>query len=382
MTPPLSLAATLSDAALLVHVSTLAERERHVTADLIASLAELDGRRLYLGAGCSSLFTYCTQVLHLSEHAAYGRIEAARAAGHFPLILARLAEGSITLTTVCLLAPVLTDDNHARLLEAARHKRKREVELLVAEARPQPAVPSAIRRLPRPASGEPVRPTDTARADVGPPGIAAAGGDAPLALAVPSLPPPQAAVPQATPPPRPAVVRPLAPERYRVQFTMSREMHDTFRRVQELMRHRLPDGDPAVIFDRALTLWLEHLEKQKLAAATKPRNTSVETARTRYVPAAVRRAVWARDEGRCAFVGTHGRCTERGFLELHHVVPFAAGGETSAGNLQLRCRSHNAHEARLYFGPSVVREAAAPYESLTRSRPSLSDPVGVWPQSG
>jgi hypothetical protein len=45
---------------------------------------ELDTRRLYLGEGCSSLFTYCTQVLHLSEHAAYNRIETARAARFSP----------------------------------------------------------------------------------------------------------------------------------------------------------------------------------------------------------------------------------------------------------------------------------------------------------
>jgi hypothetical protein len=88
MTPQHSLA-SLSDAALLAHVGTLAERERHVTAEVIASLAELDARRLYLGAGCSSLFTYCTEVLYLSEHAAYGRIEAARAARRFPLFLNR-----------------------------------------------------------------------------------------------------------------------------------------------------------------------------------------------------------------------------------------------------------------------------------------------------
>ena len=47
---------------------------------LVASLAEMDARKLYLGEGCSSLFTYCTRVLYLSEYAAYGRIEAARAA--------------------------------------------------------------------------------------------------------------------------------------------------------------------------------------------------------------------------------------------------------------------------------------------------------------
>jgi hypothetical protein len=365
MTPQHSLA-SLSDAALLAHVGTLAERERHVTADLIVSLAELDARRLYLGAGCSSLFTYCTQILHLSEHSAYGRIEAARAARRFPLILARLAEGAVTLTTVCLLAPLLTEDNHERLLEAARHKRKREVEVIVAEARPQPAMPSAIRRLPRSASGEPAQPLRTAGCNLGLPGIAAGGADAPRDM-------PQSSAPQvaAVPPARPAMVQPLAPERYRVQFTMSREMHDTFRRVQELMRHRVPDGDPAVIFDRALTLLANQLEREKCAAAAKPRHddpdaqaTTGRSGRNRYVPAAVRRSVWARDEGRCAFVGTHGRCTERGFLELHHVEPFAAGGETTAGNLQLRCRSHNAYEARLYFDPPCVREAAATYRPL------------------
>ena len=71
--------AHLTDAQLLVYVKALAAGERDATARLIASLMELDSRKLYLGEGCSSLFTYCTQVLRLSEHAAYGRIAAARA---------------------------------------------------------------------------------------------------------------------------------------------------------------------------------------------------------------------------------------------------------------------------------------------------------------
>jgi hypothetical protein len=51
MTTLLSAVCALSDAALLAQVTALAERERQATAELIASLAELDGRRLYLGAG-------------------------------------------------------------------------------------------------------------------------------------------------------------------------------------------------------------------------------------------------------------------------------------------------------------------------------------------
>ena len=76
----------LSDQDLLAAVVHAAERERHSTVELIAALIELDTRRLYLGQGYSSLFTYCTQVLHLSEHAAFGRIRAARLAARFRLL--------------------------------------------------------------------------------------------------------------------------------------------------------------------------------------------------------------------------------------------------------------------------------------------------------
>src|SRR5690348_10109247 len=119
---------TLSDQELLARTLHLAGDERHLVAELLALIGECDGRRLYLGLGCSSLFSYCTQVLLLSEHAAYHRIEGARAARRFPVIFELIADGSVTLTTVALLRPHLTQENHEALLEAARHRTKREVE--------------------------------------------------------------------------------------------------------------------------------------------------------------------------------------------------------------------------------------------------------------
>ena len=158
MTKPV-LVAQLSDQELLAEVRVAAGRERDATVRLIALLAQVDERRLYLGEGCSSLFTYCTQVLHLSEHAAYGRIEAARAARRFPVVLDISERGALTLTAVTLLAPHLTEANHADVLEGARHKSKREVEHIVARLRPQPDVPASVRKLPAPASsaGRPSR---------------------------------------------------------------------------------------------------------------------------------------------------------------------------------------------------------------------------------
>src|SRR5258705_508871 len=65
--------------------------------------------------------------------------------------------------------------------------------------------------------------------------------------------------------PRP-IVQAWAPERYRVQFTIGQETHEKLRRLQELLRREIPDGDPGAIFDRAVTMLLDKVEKTKLGA--------------------------------------------------------------------------------------------------------------------
>jgi len=151
--------------------------------------------------------------------------------------------------------------------------------------------------------------------------------------------------------------RHLTPENH------GKESHDKLRRLQALLRREIPDGDPAAIFDRALTLLLAKVERTKLGAAAKPRpprpirpGTDKEGWRrvpaSRYVPGDVKRGVWRRDEGQCGFVAHDGqRCTERTFLEFHHIQPYAQGGPATVENISLRCRRHNQYEADLVFGP-------------------------------
>ena len=50
-----------------------------------------------------------------------------------------------------------------------------------------------------------------------------------------------------------------------------------------------------------------------------------------------------------------GRCSSTAFLEIHHVLPFAAGGQTVTENLSLRGRAHNGLEAEKFFGERVRR---------------------------
>ena len=278
----------------------MAAAERKVTAALIRSLMVVEKRRLYLREGCSSLYTYCTKVLKLCDGAACNRIEVARAALEFPALIDAIDTGSVTLTAARLLAPHLTPENRDGLLAAATHKTTREVRRIVAPLQP--------------------------RADA---------------------------------PPR---IQPIAEGRYEVQFTIGEDTYERLRHVQGLIWHITPNGDLATIFERALALLARDLEKKRHGATQSPRNARPVSRDSRHIPSAVKRAVQARDQGRCAFVGTEGRCTETAGLQYHHLDPYAVGGEATVDNVELRCAAHNRYEADLVFGhgASVAREAVGP----------------------
>src|SRR6266446_6396974 len=203
----LATAAALSDQDLLAHLGAIAGGEREASVELVAHLAALDSRpSVYLERGFGSLHAYCTQALRLSEDAACNRIEAARACRRFPVILELLASGEMTLTSVRLLRRHLTPENHRDVLDKAKGRTLKEIDLLVAAVAPQPDAPSLVRRLPAPTPSR----------------------SAPALLVAPDLPAepmPLPTPPPLPPPPRPTV-RPTAPERYRVQFTIGEATHE------------------------------------------------------------------------------------------------------------------------------------------------------------
>ena len=138
-------------------MSDLLRHSRRVESELVVHIGEVDERRLYAREASPSMFAYCTEVLHLSEHEAYLRIAVARASRKHLRLLEMLSDGRLHLSGVAKLAPHLTEANGQTLLERAAHKSKRKIEELVAELSPKPDVPATIRKAPR-ASGE--KPTD------------------------------------------------------------------------------------------------------------------------------------------------------------------------------------------------------------------------------
>jgi hypothetical protein len=217
-----------------------------------------------------------------------------------------------------------------------------------------PDAATLVRKLPTPAAPPPAPASAPARS-VFATETEAASGAAPVA-------PAGAAAPSAPPTSR-ARVHITSPDRYRVQFTIGEESRRRLARVQALLRREIPDGDAGVIFERALALLEAQVERAKLGAgaaarAKEPIRRGTDYRReganpsSRHIPQAVKRVVWQRDGGRCAFASSNGqRCHERTFLEFHHVQPHATGGPASIANISLRCRRHTQYEAELVFGP-------------------------------
>lgn len=357
----------LSDGELAVALPAVAAQERGVTTHLLVHIAEFDDRRLYLPAGYSSMFAYCVGALRLSEDAAYKRIQAARAGRKVPALFDALEDGRLHLTAICRLAPHLTVENSSELIAAATHRGKLEIDGFVARrfpeallARTQPI--TTMRPLPCVAPALPA-------AHV----AMEATGQVEL---VPE--PVERDIPQIRSEPESPTHEPASPpaERFLLRLPIEKPLHDKIQYAQSLLSHSIPSGDLTQVLERLVDLGIQHLEKQKFAATSKsarthdqrqpaiPENRS-HSSRGRHIPAHVRRAVRARDQERCTFVGENGqRCGATRFLEFDHIDPVARGGAATVDRVRLLCRAHNQYEAERVFGAGFMQE------KRNRARPS------------
>ena len=364
---------TMSDREVVARLGILLREERRLTAEVLVHLGEVEARRLYLPAACSSMFVYCTRVLGMSEDQAFKRIRAARAVRRFPVVGAAVAEGRLHLSGVVLLAPHLSDDNTAELVVEASGKSKAEIEVLLARRAPRPDVAQRLERVaeqmalvvPGPVASEVVPGPVASEVVPGPvasevvPGpVASEVVPGPVASEVVPGPVASRLVPGPVAAPK---VRPLSPERFALQLTIGEATRSKLLRAQALMRHQVPSGDLSEILDRALDALLEKVEAKKFGTVKAPRAAKASR-RKRYVPHEARRQAVARDGERCAFVAADGRrCEETGFLELDHALPVAKGGDASEG-VRILCRSHNQYEAERILGRGAVEAGRAATE--------------------
>ena len=77
---------------------------------------------------------------------------------------------------------------------------------------------------------------------------------------------------------------------------------------------------------------------------------------TRSIPASLRDLLFIRANHRCEFLGSEGhRCSERSYLTIDHIVPWALGGPSEAGNLRVLCAAHNRFAADTCFSTGFMK---------------------------
>ncbi len=334
-------------------------------AELLVHLGEIDERRLYLDRAFPSMFAFCVGELGFSEDAAYNRIGVARAARSMPVVLEAIRSGQVHLAGLRVLAPHLTTDNQRTVLAEAAGKSKREIEELVARLWPQPPVATVVRKLPD-------------RSTPAPEASPAFSFGTAMPVAPPAPSPSLAFAPPPAPAPRRderrAVIAPLTEETFKFQFTGSRACRDKLRQAQDLLRHRIPNGDLGTIVEKALDLLIEHVKKERFATGRKARQIpadATDESCSRHIPDAIKREVFERDGGRCTFTDERGRrCAETGGLEFDHRDGFARTHSHRAEQIRLLCRAHNQHAAEQMYGRAFMERARASLDRLP-TRPGI-----------
>ncbi len=343
----------LSDAELVRETKFLGERSRHNEIHLLECLAEFDARRLCLEEGHRSLYEYCTAVLGFEEGEAYRRIRVARVIRAFPEALTALSGKRVTASSLIVLAPWLERNNVSQWLATAAGKSRRDMEALVAAHYPQAPQPDAVRNFPF----------------------------HPLVVAAPPPHAVEAASSYSAEPHREEGWQKLAPVsvgRVRVGFDAATVVAQLLDRVRQILRHKYPEGRLEDLIRETLEDYLDRKDPQRrlemkaakaecvAEAPSDKQNISPRFLRAfssgRYIPAKIKSAVWARDDGRCAWRDKEGTpCGSKDWIEYDHLRPFAKGGQSNdARNIRLLCRVHNQAAAEAAFGRTGVSSGPEP----------------------
>ncbi len=287
----------LSDVELHRGVKELKGQENFVVAEIVRHLAEIDKRGIYRDAGYSSLFTYCRECLGYSEGSSGRRVRAARALKESPEIFELIRDGKLSLCAIAEVAPVISTENKAIVLEKAQGASKREAEVIAVQF------------------GAPVKPKRECIK--------------PRLVATPPVELEDAKV----------------EERFSFSFEVTKEVRELYEEAREL----IGPCPIAEVFEKALKEFVQKRRPKEV------KRTPPEECSGRYIPRKTVREVRVRDGGQCTYVSPEGkRCSERCGLQFDHILPFAWGGKSSSENLRRLCPAHNQLAAEKSFGKEFI----------------------------
>jgi 5-methylcytosine-specific restriction endonuclease McrA len=327
----------LSNTELNQTLKCLAAEERRITTEVLRHLWEVWSRRLFAELGYSSLNEYAVKELRYCESSASRRIAAMWAMHQVPEVEKDLASGKMSVSTVALAQAFFrreekekktynVEDKQALLNELAGKSKNESLKVLASIS---PAFLSYQQE-----KQTPINATETE-------------------------------------------IKFIADDAFMKKLSRAKELlgpSSTKELLEKLLDDYLKRKDPNNGISKSV---MTKPERQQAVASKNTQSSALnqslapEQARCtefqrwrdfvlfkRYIPEALRRAVWSRDNGQCTFVSpiTGKRCCSTRKLELDHVLPHALGGETSIENLRLLCRTHNLLVARRFYGQKKMEK--------------------------
>ena len=287
----------------------LLRKERGALADLLVSLAQFDERALYRELGFATFFDYLHRELRLSRGSAHYRQVATRLVVRFPEIVEPLRDGRLCLTSVIVLARVMTEANRLEVLPRFFGLSRQEAEQVAVEIRPVEVVPrrTVVTEAPVATQATTTNVKEYSRSIV--------------ELA-----------------PTRTLVEPLTPRETRMHVTVSPEFLALLKKAKAGQSHVQPGATDEQVLTAALELLIAQQEKRRAS-----------------VPPKVKREVRKRDGGKCTWpLANGGTCGSEVRTEIDHVVPRGKGGPSTAENCRVLCRSHNLEAARQAYGDEVM----------------------------
>jgi 5-methylcytosine-specific restriction endonuclease McrA len=323
---------TLSNSDLLTKTRALVSEERRLTALVLNHLQEVERRRLHLELGFSSLFDFCQRELGYSENEAHSRISAMRLSREIPSVVSAVEEGRLSLTNLVRAQSYFRQEKKAgkpvslaekkELVSALEGKSTRDCERILAELSPQPVHMERERMI--------------------------SGGQT------------------------------------QITFVADEELRADLEKIRALWGHQ--ELSFAEMIQKMAKMVLQKVDPQHTRLEQSPCARKVEvpaefiTPKNRHIPAAVRREVWVRDEGKCSYThpASGRKCTSPFALELDHLDPYAYGGAHSVENLRLLCRAHHGHRTKptsLEVSPEYRRDNSSPSTHAHHALRGWRDPA-------
>lgn len=291
----------LSDSALTARTESLIKEERKVTLTLLHHLREMNRRKFFGGKG--SLFAYLNERGY-DGGAAQRRIDAMRLLTDFPETEKKILNGELNLTVASQVQTFFRQEEKALEQPLARDEKREILESLL--GKPTRAVQrELVSRSSKPEVHfkEKVRASSTTHSEM--------------------------------------------------KLLVTDDVLEDLETLKGLLAHKHPHLSYGELLGVIAKIALEKLnparepKRRRKAALPAPEVVSPRRKKRISPRARVKRAVYQRDGLCCAHIDpkTGERCNSRYFLELHHIKPWALGGEDTAENLTVRCRNHNQRHA-------------------------------------